>query len=448
MRLGLLLALLPVLAGTAGGQEEVPAVDSAGAAVAKPMTESRSRQFIVHGANLQVRNAVATLADETRQALVDEIGGGEGFKNPIVIELRGQPGGKLPPNPLAVSFYTVGGGFRLQLDIHLARGIDREGLERKILELLIFERSLRNRSAEGFEDRLLVPDWLLEGWLEKFRWKRKEGDRDLYAALFKRKALFSVKRLLPAQAARDLGAGERAAFRASSGALVMALLEQPDGKEGMAGFLSEVATFEGQPMALLMKHFPDMNLGEKSLEKWWALQLARMAEVPVTELMTIADTEAALDEALVIRFENGSGGTIELRPEQFRDVVALDPERRLAAVKPVTDRLILLSFRAFPGHRPVIAGYLTILGELMQDQDEELDARLAELEESREYLRKMGIRTRDILEWYHITTATEVSGAFDDYLKLKEKLGEGATKRSGPISEYLDAINKVYEREQ
>ena len=447
MRFGVLSVLGAALAGAALGQEEVAPVKPVGRDGAKPMTESRSRQFLIHGANLRVRNAVATLADEMRQELVDEIGGGEGFKNPIVIELHGQPGGKLPPNPMVASFQTVPGGFRLQLDIHLARGIDREGLERRILELLIFERSLRGRSPEGFEDRLLVPDWLIEGLLESFRWKRKEGDRGLYAALFKRKALFTVERLLPEEAAKDLGAGERAAFRASSGALVMALLEQPGGKEGMAKFLGEIATFEGQPMALLMKHFPDMNLGEKSLEKWWALQLARMAEAPVTEMMTIAETEEALEEVLVIQFDDGQGGSIVLQPEQFRDLVALDPERRLAAVRPVADGLSLMSFRAFPGHRPVIMGYLTILGELMQDRDENLDARLAELEESREHLRRIGIRTRDILEWYHITTAVEVSGAFDDYIQLKEKLSEGPTQRSGPISRYLDAIEKVYERD-
>jgi hypothetical protein len=291
----------------------------------------------------------------------------------------------------------------------------------------------------------LVPDWLVEGLLESFRWKRKEGDRGLYAALFKRKALFTVERLLTEDGSEGLGAGERAAFRASCGALVMALLEQEGGKEGMAGFLGEVATFEGQQTALLMKHFPGMNLGQNSLEKWWALQLARMAEAPVTEMMTIAETEEALDEALVVRFQDGRGGTIELRPTQFRDVVALEPGRRLAAVRPVTDSLTLMSFRAFPGHGPVIAGYLQIFSDLLADRDENLDARLGELEESREYLRRIGTRVRDILEWYHITTAVEVSGAFDSYLKVKENLSRKATERDGPISRYLDGIEKIYE---
>ena len=31
----------------------------------------------------------------------------------------------------------------------------------------------------------------------------------------------------------------------------------------------------------------------------------------------------------------------------------------------------------------------------------------------------LGVRARDLLAWYHINTAQEMSGAFDDYLKLK-----------------------------
>ena len=87
------------------------------------------------------------------------------------------------------------------------------------------------------------------------------------------------------------------------------------------------------------------------------------------------------------------------------------------------------------------------LKSLLAERDENLDARLAELEESRDYLRGIGTRVRDILEWYHITTAVEVSGAFDDYLKLKKQLSEGPTERSGPIARYLDGIEKVYERD-
>ena len=83
----------------------------------------------------------------------------------------------------------------------------------------------------------------------------------------------------------------------------------------------------------------------------------------------------------------------------------------------------------------------------MADRDENLDARLPDLEEARGILREIGKRTRDILEWYHITTAREVSGAFDDYLELKKKLSDEPTQRTGPVSRYLDRIENVYKRD-
>ena len=447
-----MLALLP--AGTGWGQEGAEGEGPPPQAVVVPedpapkaMTESLSKQFVVHGATLKVRSAVATLAEETREALIKEVGEPGESKNKIVIELRGKPGDPVPPNLFAVSPYALATGFRLQLDVHMARGIDGRELERHLVELLIYERSLRERNPVGFEDRLLLPDWLLEGFLETFRWRRKDVDRAMYVALSQRKGLFTVEQLLQDGAADGLMAGERAAFRASAGALVMALMQQEDGKEGMQGFLGEVATFEGQQLALLMKHFPGMNLGQKSLEKWWALQLARMAEAQVTEMMTVAETEKALTEILQLRFPDGQGGDIVLTPGQFRDVVALDVERRTAAVQPVADSLSLLQFRAFPGHRPIILGYLGILSDLVADRDEDMAARVAELDEARGHLTETGKRVRDLLEWYHITTAREVSGEFEDYMKTKEALERDPTPRTGPISEYLDSIQKIYERE-
>ena len=452
---GLLLAWSWVFMAAPGGGQEVErravVVPEDGAPVetpereaAKPMTVSRSRQFVVHGANLRIRSAVATLAEETREALVKEVGGGEEWKNTIVIELRGKPGDPAPPAVFASKYFALPDGFRLQLFVHLARGIDQEELRRHLLELLVYERCLRGRNPVDFQEELILPAWVTAGLLESFRWRKKEGDRALYAALFERKALFPVERLLSDD--EELGPGERDAFRASAGALVMALLGQDGGREGMAGFLREVGTFRGQQLALVMKHFPGMNLGQKSLEKWWALQLARMAEPPVTQSLTILATDAELTRLLVIRFEDGQGARIELEPSQFRDLLALDPVRRGKVVKPVADTLSHLHLGAFPGYRPIITEYLRIMADLLEDRDEELEARLAEVDRGRAYMVETGERTRDLLDWYRITSATEVSGAFEDYTRLKEELEKDLNPSPGPISRYLDDLQKLYGR--
>lgn len=453
----LLVACMGILAGSLVGQEREKTVARAEVipetkeevtpeanGEVKPMTLSRSRQFVVHGASLLIRNVVATLAEETRAALIEEVGGGDEWKNTIVIELRGKPGDKVPATLFASKYFALPEGFRLQLFVHMARGIDQDMLRRHLLELLVYERSLAGQNPEGIQEELLLPKWLVEGLLESFLWRKKEGDRGLYAALFEQKALFPVERLLRED--EKLGPGERDAFRASAGTLVLALLGQEGGKEGMAGFLAEVGTFRGEQLALLMKHFPGVNLGEKSLEKWWALQLARMAELPVTQSLTILATEAEMKKLLAVRFEDGRGGTIELEPEQFRDLLALEPARRGEIVKPVADSLSRLYSSAFPGYRPMIAEYLKVMADLLEDRDEDLEERLAELQGGRAYLVATGERTRDLLDWYRISTATEMSGAFEDYTKLKEELDRNDNPRTGPVSRYLDDLQKVYGR--
>jgi hypothetical protein len=82
----------------------------------------------------------------------------------------------------------------------------------------------------------------------------------------------------------------------------------------------------------------------------------------------------------------------------------------------------------------------------LEDRDEELEARLAELDRGRAYMVETGERTRDLLDWYRITSATEVSGEFEDYTRLMEELEKDVNPSPGPISRYLDDLQKLYER--
>ena len=116
-------------------------------------------------------------------------------------------------------------------------------------------------------------------------------------------------------------------------------------------------------------------------------------------------------------------------------------------LQPVSDALTLLAFRVFPGYRPIIMGYLTVVTDLKKGEDAEIEARMASLKERRLDMVDVGKRTRDFLEWYRINTAEEMSGEFDDYLKLKEELDEGRSENRGPVSDYLRDMQKIYGKE-
>lgn len=428
--------------GLAAGQEAVPRVEGR----VMPTSESEDRHFVVHGGDLRLRSAVLRMAEDTKEALVKAVGAGEGWKHVIVIQLQAQPEGDRRPRSFQLRVQALPQGFRLQVNIYnLDRGLDRAGLERAVLQLLVFERTLRDEKSEGFDQPLSVPWWLTEGLLESFRWKRGEGDRDLYAALFKSQGVFSVERLLEVDDVDLLSAGERSAFRASAGALVMALLGQEGGREGMAGLLGEVAVFEGQPKALLSTHFPGMNLGQNSLGKWWALQLAKMAEPPVTQTMTVLESEAELERILVVRYGTAEEGMIEFRPAQFRDLLAIPAAERIELLKSVTDQLNLMAFRAFPGYRPIIFGYLTVLTDLARGQDAEIESRLASLDARRGEMVELGKRVRDLLDWYRITSARKTSGEFSTYLELRRQLDAERSETRGPLEDYLRDMQRIYD---
>ena len=414
------------------------ALELAGDEKPRQVTESESRQFVVHGSDFPTRGAIASLAEGTRTTLLEIMGRDEDdWEHAVAIQLRDGNA------PVKMSFYQVPGGYRLQLDVYLSRG-KPSGLEEAILELLLIEYGLRGRSGEEVNS-VGVPAWLVEGMMESFRWKRGQRERALYAAIFKKNELFPVKKLLEMDKVGDLDAIAYAAFRGSAGALVMSLMDQAGGPQSMRPMLRELATFEGDIKGLLLKHFPNMNLGPESFSKWWALKLAQMAEKPFPHVLGILETEKELQEVLVVRFSDPTGNLIEVGADQFRDLLAMPFKERQASIRVAVDQGSQFLYRVFPAHRPVLMAYLDILREIAADRDEGLPQRLEELRRERARLRSLGVRTRDYLEWYRIANSTRLTGDFESFVELKARLEQGPGQGDGPVSEYLNSMQRLFE---
>ena len=88
--------------------------------------------------------------------------------------------------------------------------------------------------------------------------------------------------------------------------------------------------------------------------------------------------------------------------------------------------------------------YLTLLGEIASDRDEQVEKRLQGLARERERLRSLGNRVRDYLEWYRITNSKQLSGDFECFVELKEKLERRPGGHRGPVSEYLDSMQRLF----
>ena len=410
---------------------------------------SHSGQFAVSGGDPAVRASVAMLAEGAKEELLKLSESKDGWKTLVSIVLHGRPGDPLPPRSVAFNLFSNEAGYSLRLDLHLARGIEHERFQRAVTKALLIEQALRKLPADSKDSALLVPPWLIEGLREAVAWQQKRSDRRLYEALFKHGGVYKLEDLLALTEGgyEDLDGAMRAAFRVASGALVMALLEQPSGKQGFRTFLDEAANFGGEMPVLLRRCFPELNLSEQSLAKWWTLQGLNMKEIDLTESLGVAETEAGLEEALKLHFRDAEGIDSE-KPLHLHwaELSALPVPARVEAVRPSQEALVRLSYRCFPSFRPLLAEYQLILAELLKPKPQKIAERLMGLEQSRRTMTEKARHARDYLDWFEITQVRETSGAFEDYLALKERLKTRVSDRKDPVSSYLDRMEKIFNR--
>ena len=416
---------------------------------------SESGQFRVRGGDGALRASVAMLADNAREdflRLTGEHTANPDYQVPVFVTLFGNPGDAIPQRTIAKAITYNDGQYQLRINVHTGRGLDVDRFQHAVTSALVYERSLAKHGENDGETPLLVGPWLVEGLREANRWRLGTTDRRLYETLFRSGGLFSQDQLFSlTEATHDsLDGATRAAFQVSSGALVMALLEQPDGRAAFRDFLDEVARFAGEMPNLLRLHFPDLNLSENSMEKWWALQLANKSTARLTESLGIFESEANLEDALRLRFRDTEGEMREVPIEEWTELTELEDADRIEAVRMAEDALVRLSYRCFPTYRRLLLSYQNALNKIARDkkQGDAITRQLEELAETRQTMIEKANHARDYMDWFEITRARETSGAFDDYLRLKEQLRDKPkAARHDPASNMLDRFDAIFHRE-
>ncbi len=410
---------------------------------------SRTKQFRIFGGAPQDRATIAQLAEETKDELLRLTEERDAWKVPVNVVLHGKSGDPMPLRTSALQILVNEVGYEIQLDTHLSRGIEHERFKSATTAALIYERALRDRPTQDSETPFFVPPWLVDGLREATAWRLNQSDRRLYEALFKTGGLFKLDDVFSVTTPgyEDMDAAMRAAFRVSSGALVMALLQQPQGKEGFRAFLTDVASYEGEMPSLLRKHFPELNLSETSLSKWWALQLAQIGgQNLATDVLTISKTESTLNEALRLNFRTPEGIIQQKELTAWPEIAVLPEPERIKAVQPAEDALVRLSFRCFPSFRPILAEYQIVLNSIAKNKTENVATQLSALAERRATMTAKAERAGDYLDWFEITRARETSGVFDDYMRLKERLKSNPHRRTDDLSKYLNRMDAIFSR--
>jgi len=388
-------------------------------------------------------------ADDLISDLDRLVGEVPGKPYPIYLEIFPFEKGK--SSQISLEFLKPEGGapYRLQIYLRLGRGssFEQKQFERVILQMLVMERSLRSLPEGESVERVEVRPWLLDGLAEAIQWKNGKGDRRMYSSLMESGGWIEVEDLVDRAAIAGLDVLSRELFRASSGALVMALLAQNQGAKSLAEFLGKVAVFEGEQMILLRTHFPQANLGPKGLERWWMLQVAALSEKKLSEAMTIPETDERLSGILELHLKNENEEAFRVSLGSWRQVAGLQSqEERIESIRPANDLLAHLSFRCFPTFRPVIAGYLKILSDVADGKTEEVEEMIRNLEEFRTAEVERHQKLVDLMDWYHLSSVRKESGEFEDYLKMQKNLRKGNEFGKDPLHQYLDKVQKVFEK--
>lgn len=413
-------------------------------------TSTVAGRVTMTGGTPPLRVAMVQDADSLIKEFDTLVGELAGKALPIYVQLYPAVDGK--PSVMKRSFFVSSQGeskYRLQIDLRLGPGnsFDRGEFDRRLLEMILMERTLRSLPVEETAEKVEIRPWLVAGLLEAMAWRNGRGDRRMYSSLMESGGWVEVEKLVDRINLTELDVLSRELFRASSGALVMALLSQTQGTENMRKFLARVAVFEGEQLTLLRTHFPQVNLGPEGLERWWMLQVAAMSEKKLTEVMTIPETDRRVGKILQLHLKDVRGRPMQVGLDSWRMVAELETkEERLEAVRYTVDLLAHLSFRCFPTYRPVIGDYLEIMSDLVKGKTNNIDERIAGIESYRKTEMERHAKVVDLMDWFHLVSVREESGAFDNYLRVRESLRHVGENRNDPLNRYLDKVQTAFEK--
>lgn len=285
--------------------KEVPRVGTPADKLPVTSSTSTSRQFIVHGKVFETRSAMSTRCEEVSQEVRKVLNDKEPWVLPIVVLLNtGEEAAKSKGPPISTTISELSfGGFHLQVTINEGPGLKAEDLRKELVRALLAERILRNhQKIETPKERLLLPDWIMTGVLHALDFRASPTPSAMFATLFRSGKIYGIEEIIEASPV-EMDNLSRTIYETSCCALVLALVDQPSGPQNLNKFLNSLASDPRSERELLSAAFPNFAASASSLNKWWSLQLASLANPGVGEPLTAAESLKAIEEAITIHYE-------------------------------------------------------------------------------------------------------------------------------------------------
>lgn len=397
---------------------------------------SPSRQFVIYGADAQLRGAVSDLAERTKADFLALLRQRDNWVVPIVVNLQPKQA-NLPEVPSAgLRFSQTGFGLKLQLDLMIAKNVDASLMKRELLRGILLEMIYRKESNIAVGSIFVEPpDWLIDGSLALAPGSDRE---QLVEALTTADKTDSLETFLR-QRRGLLDSAGRTLYRAYSFALVQMLTDRKNGPARLARYISRLSNASNEPLADLKAQFPFL-LGDA--ERTWQLALSRLRNLQPYRLLTFAESERRLDELLHVKISEAN------KPDKL---VSLDelaqrkasPNEKMA-LKELGHDLLLFVADTNPVLRPIAREYQEIIALLARGKRKRIAKRLSRLEVTRKQLAARMSDIDDYMNWFEATQMKSGSGNFTDYLKAADQSQLSLPKRHDPLTVYVDALEDQY----
>ena len=398
---------------------------------------SPSRQFVIYGADAELRGAVSNLAERTKTNLLVLLRQRDNWIVPIVVNLQPQQANLPEIPPADLRFSQTGFGLKLQLDLTISKNVDASLIGRELLRAILLEMIYRKESHIAAGSLFVEPpDWLIDGVLAL----TPGSDRgQLVAALTTADKTESLEMFLR-QRRGLLDSAGRTLYRAYSFALVQMLTDGKNGPSRLAQYIGRLNNASNEPLADLKAQFPFL-LGDA--ERTWQLALSRLRNLQTYRLLTFAESERRLDELLDVKISEANKPAKLVSLDELAQHKA-SPNEKMALNQLGHD---LLSFvaDANPVLRPIAREYQEIIALLARGKRKRIAKRLSRLEVTRKQLAARMSDIDDYMNWFEATQLKSGSGNFTDYLKAVDQSQLALPKRHDPLSVYVDALEDQFE---
>ena len=400
-------------------------------------TVSPSRQFIIYGANATLRGAASELAEQTKANLLALLRQRDGWKTPIVINLRSAQANLPEIPPAALRFSQTGFGLKLQFDLTIGQNIDATLVERELLRAILLEMIYRSE-PDVAPGTVFVepPDWLLEGVLALTPGRDRGPLVEALLVSIKRISLEEFLQQRPAL----VDSPGRLLYRAYSLSLVQLLVGGIDGHSRLARYIHDLSRASNDPLAELKAHFP--VLGENA-EKTWQWAAARLGNAQSYQLLTFAESEQRLNELLRVKMPDAGKSA---QQAQLGELAQRKPSvAEKTALNELSHELVSFTIRANPVMRPIVREYQQIAALLARGKRKRIIERLARLQITHTKLVARMNDVDDYMNWFEATHSNSRSGVFADYLKAAGYSQIPAPRRRDALSVYLDSLAEQFE---